>query len=243
MKKSVLTILSILILSTGIAYAKTLSNAELTAAIKLYKAQNYTEAYSKLQTSIKKDPSNPLAYYYLAMVYTQVGNKEEAIANYDKAITLSSTGSNLNRYATKGKICLEDANKCRKYDADTEDNFIMGRYGQNFSQKARSEYEKLKIENMMREINRSEEIQPQDFREFKDFSGMNNEAAPTNDEIVAAIRTLQRAGIAPTASYSDMSLLMGTNSGQNNLLNLMGGASLSPQIIQAMMSNNMSLGF
>ena len=47
-----------------------------------------------------------------------------------------------------------------------------------------------KVENLMREMNRKDNITPQKFKEYKDFSN----AAPSNDEIVAALRVLQRAG-------------------------------------------------
>ena len=248
MKKIFITVLSLLVItlfSVEKTDAKTAQNSELTTAIKLYKAANYTECYSKLQTSIKKDPSNPLAYYYLAMVYAQVGNKPDAIANYEKTLTLAPRGSNLNRYAYKGKVCLEDAEKCRKVRLTDEDTFIKGGFGQGWSEKARSDYERLKLENMMREINRSDDVSPQEFREFKDFSSMNNNEVPTNDEIVAALRVLQRAGFANNivGGNADYSLLMGGNTQQNQIWNMLGGSSMSPQMIQALMTNNMSLGF
>lgn len=248
MKKIILTILSVLILTATaeVTYAKTVNNSELVSAIKLYKAHNYTGSYSKLMTSIKKDPSNPLAYYYLAMVYTQVGNKGEALTNYDKAITLSPDGSNLNAYAKKGKLCLEDEGKCRQTEEDAEFKFMKGGFGSGFSEKARSEHERLKMENIMREINRKDDIPAQEFREFKDFSGMENNAAPTNDEIVAALRTLQRAGLTNMLgnNYSDLSLLMGSNPQQAALYSMMGNSKIDPQLIQAMMSaGSMSLGF
>ena len=48
----------------------------------------------------------------------------------------------------------------------------------------------------MREMNRGNDVEPQKFREYKDFSG----EVPTNDEIVAALRTLQRAGLSDIIS-------------------------------------------
>ncbi len=246
MKKTILTVLSVLVLSSFVlSDANAATNSDLSNAIRLYKAHNYTECYLKLQNYIKKDPSSALAYYYLAMVYSQVGNTPEAIDNYEKAIALAPEDSNLMRYAKKGKACLEDEKECKELKLTSEDDFIKRTFRDGWSDSVRGDYERLKLENMMREINRSDEVSPQQFRDFKDFSSMNNGPAPTNDEVVAAFRVLQRAGFINNMNtpYSDISLLTGETTPQRDLLNMMGTSSLNPQIIQAMLTSNMSLGF
>lgn len=247
MKKTLLIALSILILSAtaGVSYAKSTNNSELVTAIKLYKAQDYTGSYSKLQTSIKRDASNPLAYYYLAMVYSQLGNIDEAKINYERAMALSDEGSNLHSYAVRGRICIEGADACRAYKENSEEDFMRGSFGKGFSKKVHGEYEKLKIENLMREMNRSDDIPAQNFREYRDFSGMNNDSTPSNDEIVAALRTLQKAGLMNglNTNYSDLSLLTGADNQLNAWYGAYSNGQLNPQIIQTMLSNNMSFGF
>ena len=249
MKKKLLIALTAVILTStiGLAQAKTNISSDLATAIRLYKAGNYTECYEKLETALKQDPSNALGYYYKGMVSAQLGKKAEAIENYSRALELAPSRSNLTTYAEKGRRCLETPEECNKpeYDSDV-DRFIRGNHAM-FSEKVRGDYEQLKIENLMREINREEDLNPQKFKEYKDFSSMNNsnEATPSNDEIVAAIRTLQKAGLYNnfgSNNYSDISLLMDNNR-NNSMLNMMGTGSLSPQVIQAMLTNNMSLGF
>lgn len=241
MKKNILTILSILVLSSsiGFAYAKT-TNTALTDAIKLYKAGNYSECYVQLESVVKDDPTNALAYYYMGMTSAQLGRKSDAISNYEKAITLTPKNNNLSRYAKKGKRCLETPDKCEDslYDS-LEDEFIQNKRGPKFTEEVRSEMERLKIENFMREMNRDDSIDAQKFREYKDFSSV-----PSNDEIVAALRTLQRAGFGNIVNngYSDLSILTG-NSQQNAMLNMMGNPSMNPQLIQALLTNNMTQGF
>lgn len=242
MKKSLLTLLSILVLfsTVGIVSAKSVNNTDLTNAIKLYKSGNYSECYFKLESVIKKDPANALAYYYMAMTSAQLGRKNEAISNYDKAITLAPDGNNLSRYAKKGKRCLETPDKCEDTFFDSvEDEFIQKKSGPRFTEEVQSNYEKLKIENFMREMNRDDSIEPQKFKEYKDFSSV-----PTNDEIVAALRTLQRAGLGDVVSrnYADLSVLTG-NTQQNAMFNMMGSSSMNPQLIQALLTNNMTQGF
>ena len=247
MKKKLLSVLLVIMLSAvySVSMAKVTANSDLTEAIKLYKAKNYSGCYSKTDAAIAKDPSNPLGYYYKAMSAAQIGKKDEAIENYDKTLSLSSEKSNLVKYAKKGKRCLETPDKCHESQYDDEaDKFIRGRVPSGFSEEARSMFERLKIEQMMRDMNRNDDINPQRFREYKDFSSMNNapSAAPSDEEIVAAVRTLQNAGMLNFGNnaYSDLSLLTGSNSSMSSFSDL---ANMNPQLIQTMLTSGMSLGF
>lgn len=229
MRKKFLILLSVLILSSTLTMAKPVVTSDLAGAIKLYKAGNYTACYDKLNAIVKKDPSNALAYYYLAITSAQVGKREEAIENYEKALSIAPSDSNIGRYAQRGKTCLESPDKCEELSKKNEVEQLL-RTRKTFSEEVRADYEKLKLENMMRELNRSDDIEPQKFKEYKDFSSME----PTNDEIVAALRTLQRAGFnnIMNNNYSDLSMF-----------NMMGNQSMNPQLIQTLLTNNMSLGF
>lgn len=250
MKKQILTILAVLVCSMSIACveAKNYASPEVNSAIKMYKAKNYTQCYDALKQVVAKDPSNALAYYYLAMSSAQIGKKEEAIENYNNVINLSPNGQ-LEKYAMKGKVCLENPEQC---NADMDnlsplDKFIKRDYGSGFSPQVRSEYEKQKIENLMREMNRGNDVAPAKFKDYKDFS---SSVEPTNDEIVAALRVLQRAGLTNVInnSSSELSLLTGNNYNNNNaaILNMLtgnGDSNLSPQVIQSLLTNQMSIGF
>ncbi len=246
MKKYVIVTLALVLCLTGfnVAGAKTSSNSALASAIRLYKAGNYSQSYLMLNNIVKKDPSNAVAYYYLAMTSAQIGKKDEALANYSKVISLSPD-SKVGIYAAKGKTCIETPDKCHEENETSAlDLFIQSKYGSGFSDEARSEFEKKKIENLMREMNRSNTIEPSKFKEYKDFSG----AAPTNDEIVDALRVLQRAGLSDFVNkdYTEMSLLMGGQDNSNAMLNMLmgsGKSNLSPQVIQSLITNQMTAGF
>lgn len=237
MKKKLLLTLSILVMTSVVlaAHSKPTQNTELTNAIKLYKLGNYTECYDKLHSVVKNDPGNALAYYYLAITSAQVGKGVEAVANYERVLNLTPPNSNLARYANKGKRCIETPDKCTEpVFATSLEQFINNKKNDNISDEVKSTFEKLKIENIMREMNRSGDIDPQKFREYRDFSSMNfDSATPSNDEIVAAIRTLQKAGINNTGYTNN-----------NSMLDIMENSNLNPQIMQALFANNMSsLGF
>lgn len=249
----VITFMVVCALTMNIASARTTTNPALSSAIKMYKSGNYVQTYSTLTDIVKRDPSNAVAYYYLAMTCVQVGRKSEAIANYDKVLSLKPEGI-LGKYATKGKTCIETPDKCHEpQDTQTEmDTFIRSRFGNGFSKEAHSDYERQRIQNLMREMNRNKEIAPNKFRDYKDFSS----EVPTNDEIVTALRVLQSAGlgdiIGNNNNYnSELSLLTGSDDNRNgyDMLNMLFGNNnkqdsyMSPQLIQALMTSQMSASF
>ena len=259
MKKPILVLFSVLVLGAmaTVVHAKPATTSPATAAgIKLYKAGNYTESYTTFSELVKKDPSNALAYYYLGMSSVQLGRKDEAIENYNRAVELSPNGI-LGSYAKKGIRCAEDPLTCHevpeeeKANADTpEDKFIKGGFGSGLSNQARGVYEKQKIDNIKREMNRNNEIPPQRFKEYKDFSSQG----PSNEEIVSALKTLQAAGftnILGGQNYSDVSYMMDSQKNPNNyeVLNMLFGnnsgsnANINPQIIQSLLTTQMTAGF
>lgn len=251
-KYIVLSLLSLLFCtaSVSVVQAKNSTTPALASAIKLYKAGNYTESYATLKKVVVDEPANALAYYYLAMSAVQVGERAEAIENYNKVLSLAPS-EKLANYATKGKVCIESPISCK--DVGTKpselDSFIQQSFGSGFSEKARSEYEKLKIENMMREMDRRNDIAPARFKEYKDFSSYND--IPSNEEIVTAFRILQRAGLSEfvngSKDISELSLLSQSKvNGSNQLFDILGGgnnSTLNPQIIQALLTNQMTTGF
>jgi len=247
MKKKLLVALCTVILTSAcsVSFAKVTANSDLTQAIKLYKAGDYSQCYEKVDAAIKKDPSNPLGYYYKAMTAAQIGKKAEAIENYEKTLSLSSEKSNLVKYAKKGKRCLETPEACNESQYDNEDDkFIRGNVPSGLSDEVKGLFDKLRIEQMMRDMNRQDNIDPQRFRQYKDFSSMGTPSEmPNNDEIVAAVKTLQNAGLLSFGNnnpYSDISLLTGTTSTAGGIADLV---NMNPQLIQAMMTSGMSLGF
>ena len=245
MKKKLLITLSIMILATcGVVNAKSKVTPELSQAINLYKQGNYSECYVKLNSILEKDNTNALVYYYYAMTNAQLGNTSGAIDSYQRVLSLAPANSNLGKFAAKGKRCLETPSECSdSLYSSAEEEFIRSIKGPKFSEPVSSQYEKYKLENKMREMNRINDGNPPDFNGFRDFSSMNNiPDSPSNDEIVAALRTLQQAGLAGTYGSADVSFLTGSNS-QQQLMNLMGGSSMNPQLIQSLLTNNMSLGF
>ncbi|MBO5737939.1 tetratricopeptide repeat protein [bacterium] len=234
MKKKFIAILTLMLISLSASAHS--NNINITDIIKLYKAGNYSECYIKLEEFIKKDSTNALAFYYMGMTSAQLGKKDDAISYYDKVLAIENHNNNLYRFAQKGKRCLETPDKCEESDfGSLEDEFIQSKKGLKYTEKVKSELERLKIENLMREMNREDSIDVNQFKDYKDFSSV-----PTNDEIIAALKTLQQAGFGNVLNnnYSDFSSLIGNSQLQNPMLNMLGSNSMNPQLIQALFTNN-----
>lgn len=255
MKKQILLFgLAVVIAGTGFSSVLA-SDGTLKDAIKMYKAGNYSGCIQTLEALTKEDPSNAAAHYYMAISYAQAGRVDDAINHYDRVISLNSQEA-LVRYAKRGKLCLEDSEKCQA--TATLDEFIRARRGFDVTNAVKSTVETNDLNELRRDINDEEVIEPARLKKFKNFSSMN-QTSPSNDEIVAALRTLQEAGIsypAMTPTYGDLSNMFATNvnsgntSAMDNLMQLMGrmggsttpNQSVDPKILQSMITSQM-MGF
>lgn len=242
--------MAVVMASACISDVQAKQSSDLQTAISMYKAGNYSGCIQKLEPLLQKDPSNAFAHYYMAMSCAQAGRQEDAISHYDTVIRLN-TQETLVRYANRGKLCLEDAEKCAS-DA-TLDDFIHQRRGFDVTNSVKNSIETQKLDSIRRDINDNKDIAPDRFKQYKNFSS-SADTMPSNDEIVAALRTLQKAGLnTPVASYSDLGAIyagIGSN-GQNsidNLMNLLGSSNnlnsgarnnIDPKVLQTLMTSQM----
>ncbi len=261
MKKKLLV--SVLILSSmfcidsqAFSASKTKKVSPVSLAIKKYKAGNYTGCLQDMQSIVAKDPSNAVAYYYIAMSYTQAGRQDKAIEAYSKVLSLKPNPT-LYEYATTGKMCLETPDKCKFGDDSGElDKMIKYDYGKGLSNEVRKNLEQKRLDVIKQEMNSDKEMDSYDLRKFKDYSNQHSRLElsdklamaaeegnvsllqkneqpkqPTNDEIVAALRVLNQAGLtnfanplaqannpmmsAQSAEMAQMSMMLGGNNMQN----------------------------
>lgn len=261
------------------------TSGAVSMAVKKYKAGNYTGCLQDCQSIVKRDPSSAVAYYYMAMSYAQAGKKNEAIAAYSKVLGLK-TNLTLSEYANRGKTCLETPEKCTAgsgvANGSDLDNFITAPFRDGLSKTVKTEFEKKRIDSIKNEINSGKDLGGYEFQKFRDYtkdhSSIDNgekiaqaTTKPTNDEIVAAMRVLNDAGLSPYSSANPMlptqqinpelaqiNMLMGNNSnqssnnGNNAMMNMLpfmmaqgknGENSYSPQLMQAVLMNSMMPDF
>lgn len=199
-------------------------NANIKSVAAKYKAGNYTGCLQELFSLVKKDPSNALAYYYMAMAYTHINLKNEAVAAYEKVIALNPN-EYLVDYAVKGRDCLTDGPACKPIEAaPTEelselDKFINAPYGNGLSPELNQEVKQKELTNIKETINQKEILEQQDIQKIKEFDkkklNSTSEAETgekiaqvSDEEILQAIKTLKDAGLNLTVqsenSYSQM---------------------------------------
>jgi hypothetical protein len=207
MKKLFLLALSIIMLQAStVAYA---SNSKISSpvriAIKKYKYGNYTGCLQDCQRIISRDPSNAIAYYYMAMSYTRAGKKDEALKAYSKVISLNPN-RRLVDYASTGKRCLDTPDQCHPKATDTStemDQFVSS--SNNLSPKVRTDLEQKSLDSIRQQINNGKSIDNYQMRQLNGFERRKSQAnddakvskKPTNDEIVAALKVLNAAGLNP----------------------------------------------
>lgn len=218
MKKYLIALIALVISLGSSAYA---TEPDLAGAIKKYKAQNYVGCIQDTEEITKKDPANAVAYYYMAIAYANIGNKEKAVSAYDKVIALS-TNLTLVEYARKGSTCLTTPEECKPKNSfsDTElDRFI--RSGSELSKEATDQLKKIQLEQMKNQINKDADLKGE---------------MPTDAEIAQAVKTLARAGFNPlqgiqnpyaqaqqalyqNPEYMQLQMMLGNN--QNNSTDFM----------------------
>lgn len=214
-------------------------NATMKTAIEKYKNGNYTGCLQELFSLTQKDPSDALAYYYMAMAFTYVDMQEEAIAAYDKVLALSPN-EYLVEYATKGKDCLTGGPTCKPISAEPNselDEFINAPYGNGMSPEINEQNKKQELSRIKDTINREQDLQLNDIKKIKDFDDKNSLNSDSSDklaevsdeEILNAVKTLKKAGLNLTLQsdnpyqimqYQDprmieMSMLLGNNNNYN----------------------------
>lgn len=212
-------------------------NANMPSAIRKYKNGNYTGCLQELFSFVKKDPSNPIAYYYMAMAYSQIGDKTAAIASYDRVIALSSNDV-LSSYATRGKACISgDATLCHPEVSvsntgevvDELDAFIAAPYGNGFSDELNEEMKQKELNRIQQNINNNSELEKGQFRRIKELESPDAPADlesknPTKEEVLAALEVLKNAGVTLSVNQPE-------TEGQKNM-KLMAQMMNSPQAQQ-----------
>ncbi len=257
MKRIFIALIVIVFAAAAGVQAKSMYTAKTNSAIKMYKNKNYTECLQVMYEVVNDDPSNVLAYYYIAISQARLGDTEKAKEAYQRVIDLNSS-TQLSNYARNGLECLDDSSKCK-----TEFNLDPTKKAMDA---VNSQMEERKIQTVKDIINQKQNIQevPIEYmRDFKDFSNPKNQLqnkseVPTKEEIVQALDTLKRAGYqnympqpAMNAEMMQLSMLNSLNSNNNTnpmanlmpyMMNSENASQLDPQFMQAMMMNSMMNG-
>lgn len=81
--------------------------------IEKYRKSDFAGCLQECTAYVRQNPNDTLGFYYLAMCYTKVSDKENAIRAYEKVIELNDNPM-IVKYATNGRNCImgNDNEKC-----------------------------------------------------------------------------------------------------------------------------------
>lgn len=217
-------------------------NANMKSAVSKYKVGNYVGCLQELFSLVKKEPSNAVAYYYMAMAYTHIDMQSEAVEAYEKVMAIKPN-SYIAEYAEKGRDCLTDGPKCStKEEVDELDTFINSPYGNGLSNELNEQVKQKQLNSIKETINKKENLEHDDIQKIRDFDIKRNNdtsfivmperiAMVSDEEILNAVKTLKEAGLNltvqqdnPYSQYSqyqdprvaEMSMMLGGNNNYNN---------------------------
>lgn len=85
----------------------------LESIIAKYRASDFAGCLQECISYVRLNPNDTLGFYYLAMSYTKVNDKDNAIRAYEKVISLNDNPM-IVKYATNGRNCImgNDNEKC-----------------------------------------------------------------------------------------------------------------------------------
>ena len=252
LKRFILGLALFAILGSITVCEASVSDSSIKDMIGQYKAQNYTGCLQMIDLILSEDPSNIYAHYYQALAYSQLGDKDKAIASFEKVESLNSNQIVVN-YATKGKACLVSEDACKAYDKsmDALDEFINS--NKFYDKSVQKEMNKKKLNRMREDINKN----------LKEASSEKKSDIPSNDEIAEAVKTLAKVGFNPMSNANNMfnmyqtpemmqaSMLLGNNDNNNGMNSMLpyflmnqgqnGNNQISPELIQTMMMSQMQM--
>lgn len=196
-------------------------NPSLKSAIQKFKKSNYSGCLQELFSYVQIKPDDAVAYYYMAMSFTHIGDSKAAIKAYERVIALAKDPT-LSEYATKGKNCLVYGPSCTPDETAVQEDkvqepkveptkeqqledFIKSPYGNGLSPELEKQIKEEKLKQIQDTINRKEKLENKDLEKIRKFDRENSsqlilnekiaKAEPGDKEILKAIKTLRAAGM------------------------------------------------
>ncbi len=254
--KKIATLILCFILTGSLCMAKTQTksvNAKVYSGIANYKKANYTGCIQDMEAALKSNPNDILAKYYLALVYTKIGLKEEA-KKYYQLVVDQGNEKMLVDYSKKALTCLDNPQDklCAVSESkDAEmDEFIES--GQFLHPDLVKSMQKRELKDIKENFNSNKFPNMDDYRFINDAK----DEVPTDAQIAAAVKVLAKVGYNPAAqiynnSYinpqmSQLEMFTNNQNTNNNFVNLLPylmaqknnpNSNISPELIQTMLLN------
>ena len=218
MKKKILSVVTFVALMVSVGYIQQASaytiapkapkiSASLKPIILKYQAKNYIGAMQDLEELVKVEKNNTYAKYYLALCYTRLGYKTEAMTLYKEVVNKDENLA-LSYYSQRAIDCLDnpDSETCNpkpqepltkeeKLEQEEKDDITMFiESGRKIHPAAMDRITRERMERKLQEEEyRQKLIEAENLRANPNSRVM----APTNEEIASALNTLSRIGVNP----------------------------------------------
>lgn len=240
-------------------------DALVQSMIKKYRAKNYVGCIQEAQSKIKLESPNPVAMYYMALAYTQIGDVNAALELYDGILRLNPSET-LQECVVRGRDCLTGGPACPNIGVEGGDmDDAVNEYKSesvllnlNLDTAQTGAASPVVAENIISAESPIAGLVEEE-NEVKKNSADEISRVPTNDEVMKAVKTLQDAGIAVTFQPGQLNNMLNTNPEMAQIQMMMGGNSqnngfdmlpymmmqskdnnqYNPQMVQAMMMNYM----
>ncbi len=240
--------------------------ALIESLITKYKQKNYVGCIQEAQSKMQQDNPNPVAMYYMALSYTQIGDVKAALDLYDAILKLKPSET-LTECAVRGRDCLIGGSSCPNIGVEGADvDASVQEYRDNILNDSTTDLKQLP--DMLVDSSKKKSAEPSVKQQQEEIiSSTQPTQTPDNSDVAQALKTLQNAGIAVTlqpagmpiaaqnynSEMAQMSMLLGNNNGyQNRSLDMLpymmmqsknNPSQYNPQMVQAMMMNYMMPSF
>lgn len=139
--------------------------------VEKYRKSDFAGCLQECIAYVRQNPHDTLGFYYLAMCYTKVSDKDNAIRAYEKVIELNDNPM-IVKYATNGRNCVmgNENEKCYPYVNEPE---LVYPYANIVNQQLTPVDPETLIDRNIRRL--KDRLSPQVVEENKDRSGNKNE--------------------------------------------------------------------
>ena len=220
--------------------------ALIESLITKYKEKNYVGCIQEAQSKMKQENPNPVAMYYMALSYTQIGDVKAALDLYDAILKLQPSET-LTECATRGRDCLIGGPACpnkgvegadidaqiQEYKNTTRLNFNSDGTTLAISQIIANQESKILPDMLVKTQSAEKKTLDVDKNIISEETipeiSNSTQEIPNSDEVAQALKTLQNAGIAVTIQptsmpnmqnynpqMAQMSMLLNSNNSNHN---------------------------
>lgn len=212
--------------------------ASLADAIEKYKKSDYSGCIQELLSYVIKEPSDAVAFYYIAMSYTNIGDNSAAVEAYQKVIDLTKDPK-LSEYAVKGKDCLTNGPTCPNAETEQKnkggkgadksaeqstanetvllEKFINEPYGSGLSSEMEKQMKEETLKQIQESINKKDSLENSDVQRIKNFDNENSSSETDIRDKIANAEPSDKEILKAIKTLRDAGMNVSVQASKDNL--------------------------